>query len=328
MSAVLLRFIIKRIIILIPVVFGITLILFGINRAMPGDPVLAMMPMETRPEVFDQVYHAIYLRLGLDRPIWEQYFRWLYNFVFLGDFGLSSMYSRPVVEVIGEPLRNTIILNVATNIIYLMIALPVGIKMAVKRHSLFDNGWQIFSLATFAMPSFFLALTLIFIFGVTLGWLPIAGMPNPVFYSGFGYLWQWVRHLTLPVATLVIISLASAIRYIRNAMIDALSMDYIRTARSKGLSEKVVIYSHALRNALIPVSTIVVLTLFMLVGGAAITETIFSYHGIGRLLVRAVIGRDRMLIISTQLIFAMVNVFAVLVADVVYGLVDPRIKLK
>jgi peptide/nickel transport system permease protein len=246
----------------------------------------------------------------------------------MGDFGFSSIFSRPVVDVIGQPLRNTIILNVAVNFIYLLIALPVGIRMAVKRGAFFDNAWQVFSLTTFAMPSFFLALTLIFIFSVNLGWLPVGGMPNHIFLEGWDLFIGWLRHLTLPVVTLVIISLASAIRYVRNAMIDALSQDYIRTARSKGLSEKVVIYSHALRNALIPVSTIVVLTLFALLGGAAITEQVFAYNGIGRLLLTAVVGRDRMLIISMAMLFSLVNVFAVLVADVVYGLVDPRVKLK
>ena len=324
----LIRFLLKRLIILIPVLFGISVILFAINRILPGDPVLAMMPAEVRPEVFDHLYRSIYVRLGLDKPIWEQYFRWIHNFLIVGDFGHSSLFNRPVVDVIGEPIRNTIILNVSVNIIYLLIALPVGIRMAVKRGRLFDNGWQVFSLITFAMPSFFLALTLIFIFSVNLGWLPVAGMPNPVFLQGFDLFVGWLRHLTLPVTTLVIISLASAIRYIRNAMIDALSQDYIRTARSKGLSEKVVIYSHALRNALIPVSTIVVLTLFALLGGAAITEQIFGYNGMGRLLLSAVVGRDRMLIISMAMLFSVVNVVAVLIADIVYGLVDPRVKLK
>jgi peptide/nickel transport system permease protein len=153
-------------------------------------------------------------------------------------------------------------------------------------------------------------------------------MPNHLFLEGFDLFIGWIRHLTLPVATLVIISLASAIRYVRNAMIDALSQDYIRTARSKGLSEKIVIYSHAFRNALIPVSTIVVLTLFALLGGSAITEQVFAYNGIGRLLLTAVVGRDRMLIISMAMLFSLVNVVAVLAADVVYGLVDPRVKLK
>jgi peptide/nickel transport system permease protein len=274
------------------------------------------------------MYEAMFRRLGLDRPIYIQYFSWLYNFLFLGDFGYSSVFNRPVVDVISEPLKNTIILNLSVNFVYLLVALPVGIKMAVKRGSLFDNSWQVFSLAAFSIPSFFLALSLIFIFSVTLGWLPISGMPNTLFLEGWDLFVGWIRHLTLPVTTLVIISLAGAIRYIRNAMIDALSQDYIRTARSKGLSEKVVIYSHAFRNALIPISTIIVGVVFTLFAGAAITETVFAYNGIGRLLVQAVVARDRMLIISMNMLFAFVNVTAILAADIVYGLIDPRIKLK
>jgi peptide/nickel transport system permease protein len=153
-------------------------------------------------------------------------------------------------------------------------------------------------------------------------------MPNAALLEGSALYIEWVRHLILPVATLTLISLAGAIRYIRNAMIDALSQDYIRTARSKGLSEKVVIYSHAFRNALIPISTIIVGTVFALFAGSVATETIFNYNGIGRLLVSAVTGRDRMVVISLNMLFSLVNVVAVLVADIVYGLIDPRIKLK
>ena len=324
----LIRYVIKRIVILIPVLIGISIVLFGISKIMPGDEVSLMMPQNIRPEFYQQAYDAMAARLGLDRPLIEQYFRWIYNFLFLGNFGQSSIFKRPVVDVITEPLTNTIILNLCVNFVYLLVALPVGIKMAVKRGSVFDNGWQVFSLAAFSVPSFFLALSLIFIFSVTLGWFPVSGMPNRLFLEGMDLYIGWVRHLTLPVTTLVIINLAGAIRYIRNAMIDALSQDYIRTARSKGLSEKVVIYSHAFRNALIPISTIIVGVVFSLLAGAAITESVFAYNGIGRLLVQAVIARDRMLILSMFMLFAFVNVIAMLVADIVYGLIDPRIKLK
>lgn len=324
----LIKFVIKRIIILIPVLIGISIILFAISKFMPGDPVAAMLSPALRPEVREAVYEATFIRLGLDRPIYEQYFRWMYNFLVVGDFGYSSFFNRPVADVIGEPLRNTIILNVSANFIYLLIALPVGIRMAVKRGSLFDSTAQVLSLAAFSVPSFFLSLSLIFIFSITLGVFPVAGMPNALFLSGIDLYIGWIRHLTLPVATLVILGLASAIRYVRNAMIDALSQDYIRTARAKGLSEKVVIYSHAFRNALIPISTVIVFTLFGLLLGAVVTESVFSYHGIGRLLLQAVIARDRMLILSMTMLFSFVNVAAVLVADVIYGLVDPRIKLK
>jgi peptide/nickel transport system permease protein len=178
------------------------------------------------------------------------------------------------------------------------------------------------------MPTFFLGLSLMFVFGITLGWFPLGGMPNNNLLSGADLFFAWVRHLVLPAVTLTIISLASAMRYIRNAMIDALSQDYIRTARSKGLNEKVVIYSHAFRNALIPISTVIVMTVFALFGGAVVLEQVFQYNGIGRLMFQAVISRDVMLIISMNLIFSIVNVTAVLVADIVYGIVDPRIKLR
>ena len=322
------RYILKRLLIIIPVLIGISVILFAIAKAMPGDPVRFMLPTTLRPEQYDLMYEVMERKLGVDKSLPEQYFRWMYNMVVEGDLGYSVLLKRPVVDAIGEPLRNTIILNLCVNFFYLLIALPLGIKMAVKRGSIFDNAWQVFSLAAYSIPSFFLALSLIFIFSIHLGMFPISGMPNASLLSGTDLYIAWARHLVLPVTTLTIISLAGAIRYVRNALIDALSQDYIRTARSKGLGEKVVIYSHAFRNALIPVSTIVVMTLFSLLGGSAITEQVFQYHGIGRLLIQAVNGRDLMLISSLTMIFAFVNVIAVLAADIVYGLVDPRIKLK
>lgn len=324
----LIRFVIKRIIILIPVAIGVSVLLFAISRLMPGDTVAMMIPQTLRPEQFDIAYEMMYERLGMGRPIHEQYFRWLIQ-IFQGNLGFSSLLNgRPVLDVLAEPMRNTILLNLFVNFFYLLIALPVGIKMAVKRGSLYDNSWQVFSLAMFSIPSFFVGLILIFIFAINLGWLPMGGMPNAALLGGTDYYIAWARHLVLPVATLVLISLAGTLRYFRNAMIDALSQDYIRTARSKGLSEKVVIYSHAFRNALIPISTIIVGIVFSLFAGAVITESVFAYNGIGRLLIAAINGRDRMIVVSLSLLYAVINMVAMLIADIVYGLIDPRIKLK
>jgi len=323
-----LRFLLKRILILIPVVIIISIILFAIAKVMPGDPVRAFLPPTLKAEQFEVAYNAMYNRLGLDKSIIEQYFRWIYNIFFIGDLGYSSMHNRPVADAVAIPLRNTLILNIPVNILYLAIALPVGIRMATKRNSLFDNTFNIISLIGWSVPSFFLGLILIFTFGVGLAWLPMGGMPNTFMLGTGESLVAWARYLTLPVVTLTIISLAGALRYIRNAMIDALSQDFIRTARSKGLGERVVIYSHALRNAMIPISTIIVMTLFSLFAGAALTESVFAYNGIGRLLLAAVRQRDRQLIMTMNLFFAAINVTAVLVADIIYGLVDPRIKLK
>ena len=321
------RYIVKRILILIPVIICISIILFGISKLMPGDPVRAMLPTTLKQEQYQAAYDAMYTRLGLDKSLPEQYVRWMYNLIIENDLGYSTMFNRPVAAVVGEPLMNTVLLNIFVNFFYLIIALPVGIRCATKRGSLFDNGWQVFSLVTFSVPSFFLALSLIYIFGVVLGILPMGGMPNSAMLGGFELAFQWARHLILPTLTLTIISLASAIRYVRNAMIDALSQDYIRTARSKGLSEKVVIYSHAFRNALIPVSFIIVSTIFSLFGGSSITETVFQYNGIGKMMMQAVGQRDTMMIITMNLFFSFVSVISVLVADIIYGLVDPRVKL-
>lgn len=324
-----LKYIIKRIIILIPVVILISMVLFGISRIMPGDPVRAMLPTNLKPDQYQTAYNVMERKLGRDKSVPEQYFRWVKNIVVDRELGYSTMYNRPVKEAIGQPLVNTIILNMFVNFFYLALALPIGIKMATKRGSLIDNTAQVISLVLYSVPSFFFALSLIFIFGCTLGWLPLGGMPNKTLLGeGLPLLIAWARHLVLPVVTLTLISLATAMRYVRNAMIDALSQDYVRTARSKGLSEKVVIYSHAFRNALIPTSTIIVSTFFLLFAGATITETIFQYNGIGRVMFMAVMGRDTMMIISVNLFYAVVNVTAVLVADIIYGLVDPRIKLK
>ncbi len=321
-----LRYIVKRILILIPVVFFVSVLIFGIVKSMPGDPVSFMLPSDISPEQYEASYDAMYRKLGLDKDIVTQYFAWISG-IFNGDFGYSNTFNRPVSLVIGEPLINTLILNLGVNFLYLLIAIPVGIRCATKRMSFFDNGWQIFSMITYSIPSFFLAIFLIYVFAINLGWLPMGGMPNTAMLGGWELVLEWIRTLALPTITLTIVSLAGAVRYVRNAMIDALSQDYIRTARAKGLSEKVVIYSHAFRNALIPVSYIVVGTLFSLFAGSAIIENVFGYNGIGTLIVSAVFNRDNQLITTLNLFYAVISLVSVLVADIIYAAVDPRIKL-
>ena len=322
-----LRYIIKRILILIPVLIAITIMLFGINKLMPGDPVRAMLPTSLKAEQYEVAYTAMREKLGLDKSLPEQYFRWVANLL-QGDFGWSSKNNRPVAEVVAEPIRNTVILNVGVIILELLIAIPVGIKCAVKRGKFYDNFWQVFSLITWSMPSFFIALCLLFVFAARLGWLPFGGMPNSSLTSGWAYYSDWLRHLVLPVVVLSLISIASSIRIVRNAMIDALSQDYIRTARAKGLKEKTVIYSHAFRNALIPVSTVVVATVFTLFAGSTITETVFAWNGIGKVLIDAINARDTMLVTTMNTFFALISVTGVLVSDITYGLIDPRIRLE
>ena len=321
------RYIVKRILILIPVLIAITIMLFGINKMMPGDPVRAMLPTSLKAEQYETAYNAMKEKLGLDKSLPEQYIRWVANLL-QGDFGWSSKNNRPVADVVAEPIRNTVILNIGVILLELLISIPVGIKCAVKRGKLYDNFWQVFSLITWSMPSFFIALCLLFIFAAKLNWLPFGGMPNASLTSGWAYYSDWLRHLVLPVVVLSLISIASSIRIVRNAMIDALSQDYIRTARAKGLREKAVIYSHAFRNALIPVSTVVVGTVFSLFAGSTITETVFAWNGIGKVLIDAINSRDTMLVTTMNTFFALISVVGVLVSDITYGLIDPRIRLE
>ncbi|MBU1143684.1 MAG: ABC transporter permease [Firmicutes bacterium] len=323
-----LKFLLRRLLSLLPVIIIISIMLFTIMKLMPGDPVRYMIPPGSvqDPEVYAQLYEAAKIKLGLDKPIFIQYFVWMGNML-TGDFGYSSNYQLRVNEVLKEPLRNSIIINVFSISLAFLISIPVGIKSAVKKDSLHDRGWQIFSLVGISMPTFFIGLTLIFIFALNLGWLPSGGMPfeNP---GSAGYYVKFLQHLVLPVATLTLGALAGTIRYVRGAMLEALSKDYIRTARSKGLREKVVIYSHAFRNALIPVVTILSFSIVGLFGGSAITEQIFVWNGIGTVLIRSLRVNDYNLVLVLNMFYAVLALVANIVMDVSYALVDPRVKLE
>ena len=322
-----LKFLLKRIISLIPVIFIISIMLFGMFKIMPGDPVLLMLPPDLRSEAERQQWIEVYReRMGLDRSIPEQYVAWIRSVASL-DFGTSINNNRPVREVIARPLRNSIVLNSFSIIFAFLLSIPVGIKAAVKRHSFFDSFWQVFSLIGLSIPVFFIGLILIYIFAIQLRILPFGGMPRMIDDGSWAYFLQWSRHLILPVTTLTIGSLAGTIRYVRNAMIEIIGKDYIRTARSKGLSEKVIIYTHAFRNALIPVVTLVTGALVALFGGSAITESIFSWNGIGRVLIDSLNNRDYMVVLTMNIFYAVLSLTANLIMDIGYALVDPRVKL-
>jgi len=322
-----LRYIIKRLLALIPVLILVTVLLFIILKLMPGDPVRMMLGPDLKADQYAQAEAAMREKLGLDKSYPEQYVRWIRN-TLSGELGWSTMNNRPVKDAIAEPMKNTVILNIFVIILQLSTTLPIGIMCAVKRGTKFDRFWQVFSIFTYSMPSFFIGLCLIFILAIRLKLLPPGGMPLTIHGKDTAYYISWLRYMVLPVVTLTIISLAGTIRYVRNAMIDALSQDYIRTARSKGLAEKVVIYSHAFRNALIPISTIIIFSIFGLFSGSAITETVFAWNGIGHVLVKALNGRDFMLVSIMNVFFTTLSITAAFVADITYGLIDPRIKLE
>ena len=300
--------------------------LFGVTKLMPGDPVRAMLPSTLKAEQYEAAYEAMHKKMGLDKSLPEQYIRWMAN-MFTGEFGWSTNYNKPVINAVSEPIRNTIIMNIGVIFFSLLIGIPVGVACAVKQGGLLDNFWQVFSLVMWAMPSFFLALCLIYIFATKLGWLPFGGMPNTSLLSGVELFLGYVKHLILPTIVLVLIGIAGEIRTVRVAMLDAFNQDYIRTARAKGLREKVVIWSHAMRNAMVPISGMVIAYIFSLFSGSTITETIFAWNGIGRVLISSVTSRDTQMVTTMNSFFAMLSLVCVLIHDIVYCLVDPRVKL-
>jgi|LGOV01.1.fsa_nt_gb peptide/nickel transport system permease protein len=324
-----LKYIIKRFINLIPVVFIISVVLFGLLHIMPGDPEDFMIQCGAmKPEACEIAKQAYRDRNGLDEPIYVQYFLWASN-VLQGDLGDSGIYNIPVIEAVGPFIKNSIILNSFVLIVSFLVAIPIGIVSAVKRYSLFDNFWQVFSLLGISMPSFFFGILLIYLFSMTLGWLPLSGMQTIgyEFPTVFGEYWDVFKHMMLPATVLIIGSLAGTIRYVRSAMLDVIRQDFIRTARSKGLSERVVIYSHAFRNALIPVVTLIAFSIPGLFSGAVITETIFAWPGIGRVLLVALQQQDYALVLAMNMFYAMLALMANLIMDISYALVDPRVKL-
>lgn len=318
-----LRYIGRRLIQLIPVIILISILIFTIIKLTPGDPVGANLD----PRATAEQKLAERARLGLDKPIPVQYWNWLKRSI-VGDFGNSYIYKRPVIDVIPEFIKNSLILNVFVYLFAFLIAIPLGIITAVKQYSKTDNFFSAFSLFGISMPTFFFGLLLIYFFAVLKQWFPISGMVTVgKRLEGFARFKDILHHMFLPGLVLIIGSLASLVRYTRTAMLEVINQDYIRTARSKGLTEKVVIYKHAFRNALIPVVTIVGFTVPSLFSGAVMLETVFNWPGIGKVLVDAVNLRDYNLMMALNMFFAILTLLGNLLADIGYALVDPRIRV-
>jgi peptide/nickel transport system permease protein len=297
------KFFFRRLIQLIPLLIGISLISFFVMHLAPGDPTALFID----PNVDPQELARVRANWGLDQPIPVQYIKWLWNAIRL-DFGRSYMTGQPVIGEIAERLPNTLILMISSYILTLLICIPVGVYSAVKKGGWFDNTFTVLSFAGMSIPTFWVGLMLMLLFAVQLDWLPATG------------------NLVLPLITMTIGSLAGLTRYQRAAMLEVLNQDFIRTARAKGLPERVVIFKHALRNALIPIVTIMGLSLPDLFGGAFIIETIFAWPGMGRLGVQAIFSRNYPLIMGIVMFSALLIVLGNLLADIGYALVDPRIR--
>ncbi|CCC58085.1 MULTISPECIES: ABC transporter permease [Caloramator] len=314
-----LKYVVKRILQAIPLLFIISLITFFIINLAPGDPIYMFINPETANPVDVEVIRK---SLGLDKPIYIRYILWLKN-VIQGDFGKSFQHGRPVLEMILERLPNTITLAIVSTIISFLVSIPVGVYSAIKRNSILDYMFSTFAFIGISIPSFWFGLMLILLFSLKLGWLPSGGMRAN--FEEFDLI-DRLRHIILPALVLGMASMASQMRQMRSAMLEVIRQDYIRTARSKGLSERVVIFKHALRNALLPIITIIGFIIPWLVSGAVVTETIFSWPGIGRLYIHATFMRDYPVIMGVTIISSVMVVVGSMVADILYALVDPRIK--
>jgi peptide/nickel transport system permease protein len=316
----------KRLLMMVPLLLGITLISFVVIHLAPGEP--TDLQTQLNPDASTELRERLRAQYDLDKPLIVQYGKWLHRLAHL-DFGESFVQDRrPVAEKIAERLPITIMINVLSIGLILLVSLPLGILSAVRRNSLFDRSTTVFVFLGFATPSFWLALLLMDFFGVRLGLFPIAGIKSLGHeYLSFGHqVADILHHLVLPVFVSAFGGLAGFSRYMRGNMLEVIRQDYILTARAKGLSERAVIYRHALRNALLPVITILGLSVPGLIGGSVIFETIFAIPGMGKMFYDGVMMRDYPLIMGVLVIGAVLTLLGNLVADVTYAMADPRIR--
>jgi peptide/nickel transport system permease protein len=314
------KYILRRLLVSIPVLLGVTVIAFFIMTLAPGDAVDMLVDPGLSPQDVALKKQA----LGLDQPIIVQYAKWLGQLA-QGNLGYSFSNRRPVTERIGERLGSTLILAFSALFFSYLIAIPIGVLAAVRQYSTWDYIATIFSFVGVSVPSFFFGLLMIFFFALKLDWFPTGG--THTIGAAFSLL-DRLSHLALPMAVLSLQNTGVVMRYTRSSMLEVIHQDYIRAAKAKGLGERVVMFRHALRNALIPVITLAGLQFPFLLGGAIITEQIFNWPGMGRLAVEAITQRDYPTIMGINLLAAVMVIFGNLTADVLYGVVDPRIRFQ
>jgi peptide/nickel transport system permease protein len=316
-------YLLRRLLIALPSLLGISVVLFTVLALAPGDP---FQDLANNPNVPAEVKMALRAKFGLDDPIWQRYFRWL-TAMLQGDWGFSFISRVDVDKLILGRVSVTLGVIGASQLLALCIALPVGVIAAVKPYSWFDRIASALAFVGFSLPTFFTGLLLILLFSINLGWLPFvfrADIPG----SGLEWWWANIKQSIMPVTVLGLFQGASWMRYVRSAVLDVVRLEYVTTARSKGLNERVVVMKHVVRNALIPVVTLVALQMPAVFGGAIVTEQIFRIPGIGSLLIDAILRNDTPVIMAVTFVFSCLVIFFNLVADLLYGWLDPRISFR
>jgi peptide/nickel transport system permease protein len=308
------HFILRRLAQMVPVLFGITLVVFALLQLIPGDPATTMLGLQARPEAVAALRHE----LGLDRPLWEQYLRYLGNVVTF-DLGDSLKFKVSVASLLGDRLEVSLALIVYATVLMIVLSLPLGIISALRKDGIFDQVTRVFLMVTLVMPAFWVGILFLTYFSVKLQLFPVAG---------YGEGWrEHLHHLFLPALTIALSIVPMLVRALRTSILEAMASDYVRTARAKGVREQAVVATHVLRNALIPALTLLGLSVGYLLGGTVIVENVFSLPGAGKLLVDAITARDYPLVQSTTLVFAILVIAVNLLTDVIYTFLDPRVRL-
>ncbi|CAD5374554.1 Oligopeptide transport system permease protein AppB [Rubrivivax sp. A210] len=316
-------YILRRLLIAVPSLLGISVVLFTVLALAPGDP---FEELATNPNVPAEVKQMLRAKFGLDDPVWQRYFRWLAAML-QGDWGYSFISRVDVDQLIAQRVPVTLAIIGASQLLALCVALPVGVISAVRPYSWFDRIASTLAFIGFSLPTFFTGLLLILLFSITLDWLPFVYRAD---IAGSGWPWWWahIKQAIMPVMVLGLFQGASWMRYVRSAVLDVIRLDHVTTARSKGLAEGTVVMKHVVRNALIPVVTLVALQMPAVFGGAIVTEQIFRIPGIGSLLIDAILRNDTPVIMAVTFVFSCLVIFFNLIADLLYGWLDPRISYR
>ena len=320
------RYIIRRLLLMIPLILGVTFLTFGLMNLIPGSP---YTNLRSNPKIRPSDVARLEAQLGLDRPWPVRYVEWLGDLL-RGDLGRSMHNQVPVIDRIWAVMPNTLLLTTSSLIFALALASPIGVYAAARHRSWFDRGTNLATVALWAIPNAWLAIMLVILFSFKfrewgLPSLPATGITSP---RGGGDLADRFKHLILPTVSLGLIQIGVWSAYIRSSMLEALQSDFIRTARAKGLSNRAVLFAHALRNAFLPLVTLVGLSIPSLFGGSILIESVFAWNGMGLLSLQAVSQRDYTLVMGTTLMFAVLTMVANLIADVLYGILDPRIRVE
>ncbi len=317
------RYLTRRLLIAIPSLLGISIVLFTVLALAPGDP---FEELATNPNVPPEVRANLRLKFGLDDPIYLRYLHWLAAML-QGDWGFSFASRVNVDDLILQRLPTTLFVIGSSQVLALMVALPVGVYAATRPYSLFDQVANTLTFVGFSLPTFFTGLLFILVFSIQLDWLPFVYRAD-ISATGWRWYWEHFRQAIMPIAVLGLFQGASWTRYVRSAVLDVIRLDHVTTARAKGLAERVVVLKHVVRNALIPVVTLIALQMPVVFGGAIVTEQIFRVPGIGSLLISAMLANDTPVIMAVTFVFACLVILFNLIADLLYGWLDPRISYR